>query len=173
MRIVEQSVSAGDRPIFDLAEFLSRPLFARLEHASVHGPRESPVWFHWDGTSVWIIGGASFPGNLRRDPRCALGIVDFDLATGRCQHVGMRGTAEVLPFEPAVARTIFRRYFGPDEADWDRRFDDVFDGSTDLELVRLTPETVVLRDQSYRPTRWARESEPTRQLRDSVRENLP
>ena len=57
-----------------------------------------------------------------------------------------------------MARTIFRRYFGPDEADWDRRFDDVFDGSAGLELVRFTPETVVVRDQSYRPTRWARGS---------------
>jgi hypothetical protein len=162
MRIVEQRVSAGDRPIFDLAEFLSRPLFAHLAHASEHGPRESPVWFHWDGAAVWIVGGESFPANLRRDPRCALGVVDFDPATGVCQHVGMRGTAEVLPFDPAVARTIFRRYFGPDEADWDRRFDDVFDGSAGLELVRITPETVVVRDQSYRPTEWAREGGPAR-----------
>ncbi len=155
MRVVEQSVSAGDGPVFDLDEFLSRPLFAHLAHASEHGPRESPVWFHWDGRAVWIIGGASFPANLRRDPRCALGIIDFDPATGLCQHVGMRGTAEVLPFDVAIARTIFRRYMGPDEADWDRRFDDVFDGSAGLELVRLTPDTVVVRDQSYRPPRWA------------------
>jgi hypothetical protein len=61
MRIVEQKVSAGDGPLFDLDEFLSRPLFAHLAHASEHGPRESPVWFHWDGASVWIIGGDSFP----------------------------------------------------------------------------------------------------------------
>jgi hypothetical protein len=56
-----------------------------------------------------------------------------------------------------VARAIFRRYMGPDEADRDRRFGDVFDGSAGLELVRFTPETVVVRDQSYRQTRWARE----------------
>jgi hypothetical protein len=160
MRIVEQNVSGSDRPIFDLAEFLSRPLFAHLAHASEHGPRESPVWFRWDGAAVWIIGGESFPDNLRRDPRCALGFVDFDPATGLCQHVGMRGTAEVLPFDPAVARAIFRRYMGPDEADWDRRFNDVFDGSADLELVRMTPATVVIRDQSYQPTRWAQERRP-------------
>jgi hypothetical protein len=83
--------------------------------------------------------------------------VDFDLRTGRCHHVGMRGVAAVLPFDPAVARTIFRKYFRPDEGDWDPRFGDVFDGSARLELVRFTPETVVVRDQSYRPTRWARE----------------
>jgi hypothetical protein len=156
MRIIDEKVSAGDRPLFDLGEFLSRPLFAHLAHASDNGPRESPVWFHWDGTAIWVVGGESFPANLRRDPRCALGVVDFDPATGLCQHVGMRGTADVRPFDVAVAWEFFRRYMGPDEADWDPRFDDVFDGSAGLDLVRFTPETVVVRDQSYRPTRWAR-----------------
>jgi hypothetical protein len=103
------------------------------------------------------MGHPRLPASLRREPRCAIGIIDFDPSVGLCQHVGMRGTAEVLPFDVAVARALFRRYMGPDEADRDRRFDDVFDGSAKLELVRFTPETVVVRDQSYRPTRWARE----------------
>ena len=160
MRIVEQTVSSGDRPLFDLDEFLARPLYAHLAHSAGGEPRESPVWFHWDGQAVWIIGGASFPTNLRREPRCALGIVDWGPATGKSHHVGMRGTAEVLPFDPAVARTILRKYFGPEEADWDRRFDDVFTNEHDLELVRFTPDTVVVRDQSYRPSRWASEQHP-------------
>ena len=37
MRIVEQTVSAGGA-IFDLAEFLARPLFAHLAHDSGRGP---------------------------------------------------------------------------------------------------------------------------------------
>jgi hypothetical protein len=157
MRIVEQTVSAGDRAIFDLDEFLSRALYAHLAHQSDQGPRESPVWFHWDGEGVWIIGGTSFPDNLKRDPRCALGIVDWDPATGRSQHVGIRGTAAVLPFDVALARTVFRKYFGPREEDWDPRFDDLFAGGHGLEMVRITPETVVMRDQSYRPTPWAQQ----------------
>ena len=155
MKIVEKSVSAGGREVFDLDEFLSRPLYAHLAHNSDEGPRESPVWFHWDGRAIWIIGGTSFPANLKRNPQCALGIVDWDPATGLSHHVGFRGKAEVLPFDGAMARTIFRRYFGPDEADWDRRFDDVFSGEPGVEMVRITPETVVIRDQSYKPTRWA------------------
>jgi hypothetical protein len=157
MNIVEQKVSAGDRPLFDLDEFLSRPLYAHLAHSSEHGPRESPVWFHWDGAALWIIGGTSFPENLKRDPRCAIGIVDWDPATGRSQHVGFRGRAEVLPYDGEMGRTIFRRYFGPDEDDWDRRFDDIRSGQVDAAMVRFTPETVVIRDQSYKPTRWASE----------------
>jgi Pyridoxamine 5'-phosphate oxidase len=157
MEIVEKKVSAGGREIFDLEEFLSRPLYAHLAHHSEEGPRESPVWFHDDGQALWIIGGTSFPENLKRDPRCALGIVDWDLATGLCQHVGLRGTAEVLPFDCGMARTIFRKYFGPEEGEWDHRFDDVFTGQHDLAMVRFTPETVVMRDQSYKPTRWAQD----------------
>ena len=157
MKIIESKVSAGDREIFELNEFLTRPLYAHLAHSSEQGPRESPVWFHWDGQAIWIIGGESFPKNLKRDPRCALGIVDFDLATGRSHHVGMRGVAEVLPYDVAMARTIFRRYFGLQEEDWDPRFDDVFSRESGLEMVRFVPETVVVRDQSYRPTPWARQ----------------
>jgi hypothetical protein len=157
MRIVEQKVSAGDTQIFELAEFLSRPLYAHLAHNSGDGPRESPVWFHWDGQAIWIIGGTTFPANLKRDPRCALGIVDWDPPTGRSHHVGIRGRADVLPFDIAMAKVIFRRYFGPDESAWDRRFDDVFTGEPGLELVRITPETVVVRDQSYKPTEWGRQ----------------
>jgi hypothetical protein len=56
---------------------------------------------------------------------------------------------------------IFRRYFGPDERDWDRRFDDVFSGALGCPIVRFTPEIVVMRDQSYRPTRWAQEGRRT------------
>ncbi len=157
MKIVERTVSAGGE-IFDLDEFLSRPLYAHLAHASEHGVRESPVWFHWDGAAIWIIGGTSFPANLRRDPRCALGIVDWDPASGRSHHVGMRGRAEVLAFDLAVAKTIFRRYFGPDEGAWDSRFDYAAAGDgNDLTIVRLTPDAVVVRDQSYAPTKWARE----------------
>jgi hypothetical protein len=154
MRVVDANVSAGDRAIFELDEFLSRPLYAHLAHNSEQGPRESPVWFHWDGQAIWIIGGTSFPTNLKWDSRCALGIVDWDPATGLTHHVGFRGRAEVLPFDRAMARTILRRYFGPDESDWDRRFDDVFTGELGLEMVRVIPETVVIRDQSYRPTRF-------------------
>jgi hypothetical protein len=157
MRIVEKTVSAGERDIFDLDEFLSRPLYAHLAHESDQGPCESPVWFHWDGRAIWIIGGRSFPTNLKRHPRCALGIVDWDLATGRSHHVGIRGRAEVLPFDPAMARAIFQRYFGPDENDWDRRFDDVFTGELSLEMVRIVPEAVVIRDQSYKPSAWAQQ----------------
>lgn len=149
MQIVEQRVTDPHFSLFDLEEFLTRPLFAHLATASEHGPRESPVWFLWDGEAVWIIGGESFPDTLRREPRCALGIVEFDRFTGRVQHVGFRGRAEVLPFRAEIGRAIMRKYLGPAEAEWDRRFEKIWTGETELPLVRIVPDTAVVREQSY------------------------
>jgi hypothetical protein len=149
MKIVEKKVDSGPRAIFELDEFLSRRLFAHLSTASEHGPRQSPVWFLWEGGALWIIGGESFPQNLRREPRCAIGIVDFDPASGALHHVGMRGTAAVESFNPEIARRIIQKYCGPVE-DWDPRFDDIRTGPCNLPMIRFTPETVVMRDQSYR-----------------------
>jgi hypothetical protein len=165
VKIVESKVSAGDREIFDLDEFLSRPLYAHLAHDSGDGPRHSPVWFHWDGRALWIIGGTTFPENLRREPRCAIGIVDWDPASGLSQHVGLRGRAEILEFDPAVARTVFNKYLGSDERGWDPRFREDIEGETGVPLVRFTPETVVVRDQSYKPPR-ARDGSVCQSRRD-------
>ena len=152
MQIIEKHVSAEDRAIFDLDEFLltarCTPTWPTRLGA---GAAESPVWFHWDGRALWFIGGTSFPANLLVEPRCAIGIVDWDPASGLSQHVGLRGRVEVLPFDNAVARTIFRKYFGPDEERWDPRFREDIEGESGVPLIRFTPETVVLRDESYKP----------------------
>ena len=76
--------------------------------------------------------------------------MDRGPATGLRQHVGLRGRAEVLAFDPAVARTIFKKDFGPDEERWDPRFREDIEGETGLPLIRFTPDTGVLRDQSYK-----------------------
>jgi hypothetical protein len=52
VRIVEQRVTNGEREIFELEEFLARPLFAHLTTSSELGARESPVWFYWDGEFI-------------------------------------------------------------------------------------------------------------------------
>lgn len=84
---------------FGLDEFLERPLFAHLATGSADGPRESPVWFLRKRGAIWLIGSSndSFPKRIVTEPRCAVGLVDFDLARGFLQHVGMRGEAHVCP----------------------------------------------------------------------------
>jgi Pyridoxamine 5'-phosphate oxidase len=141
-----------DRPVsVELDEFLARPLFAHLATSSDEGPRESPVWFLWEDGAIWIIGSRrsdTFPARLERDPRCAIGIVDFELERGLVHHVGMRGRAAIEPFDPDRARRLLARYVGGESDNWDRRFRDALADPDNL-LVRFVPETVVARDQSY------------------------
>lgn len=141
-----------DRPkSVDVDELLAQPLFAHLATASDEGPRESPVWFLWEGGAIWIIGSRradSFPARLKRDPACAIGIVDFDRKRGIIHHVGMRGQATIEPFDPQRARRLLARYLGDRSDTWDRRFRETLSDPDNI-LVRFVPETVVARDQSY------------------------
>ncbi len=151
-------VQAGDNFDVDetasrrlLEQVLARPLFAHLATASEQGPRESPVWFLWEEESLWIIGNHrtdTFPQRIEREPRCAIGIVDFDLATGFVQHVGFRGRARLEPHDEERMKRLLRRYLGEQEQRWDPRFLAVLD-DRDWVLVRFEPETAVVRDQSY------------------------
>ena len=141
-----------DRPrTVDLDEFLRLPLFAHLATNSEAGPRDSPVWFLWEDGAIWIIGSRrddSFPARIERDPRCAIGIVEFEPEGGLVRHVGMRGRASVERFDPERARRLLARYLGERVDDWDRRFRDTLDDRDNV-LIRFDPETAVARDQSY------------------------
>lgn len=133
-----------------LADLLSRPLFAHLATASDEGPRESPVWFLWEEGALWVIGNYrtdTFPRRIEREPRCAVGVVDFDPATGLVRHAGFRGRARLAPHDPGRMERLLGRYMGG-RAAWDSRFVQILDDE-DYIFVRFEPETVVVRDQSY------------------------
>jgi Pyridoxamine 5'-phosphate oxidase len=142
-----------DRPrSVDIDDFLARPLFAHLATASPAGPRDSPVWFLWEDDCIWIIGSRttdSFPARVEREQSCAIGVVDFDLTAGLVQHVGLRGRAALVPFDPARAHRLLCRYLGPNMVTWDDRFRATLEDAASV-LVRFEPETVVARDVSYR-----------------------
>ncbi|HEV2864170.1 MAG TPA: pyridoxamine 5'-phosphate oxidase family protein [Pyrinomonadaceae bacterium] len=134
-----------------MEEVLSRPLFAHLATASAEGPRESPVWFLWEGGALWIIGNRvtdSFPSRIERDERCAVGVVDFDAETGLVLHVGFRGRARLEGHDPARMERLLGRYMG-ERGRWDPRFVEILD-DPDYVFVRFEPETAVVRDQSYK-----------------------
>lgn len=82
---------------FDIDTVLCKPLMAHLSTVANGEPRDSPVWFVWEESSLWIFGtlGDSFIQRLKQEPRCAIGIVDFDLEKGILMHVGIRGTAKM------------------------------------------------------------------------------
>lgn len=131
-------------------DVLMRPLFAHLATASEHGPRESPVWFLWEDGAIWIIGNRetdSFPSRIAAEPRCALGIIDFDISKGVLQHVGIRGRASLAAHDRGRMEKVFRRYMG-ELRQWDSRFVKILD-DLNYVFIRLEPDTVVVRDQSY------------------------
>ncbi len=133
-----------------MKDVLMRPLFAHLATASEHGPRESPVWFLWEDGAIWIIGNRktdSFPGRIAADPRCALGIIDFNISKGLVQHVGFRGRARIEPHDSDRMKRVFSRYMG-EAAQWDSRFVNILNDPEYI-FVRLEPDTAVVRDQSY------------------------
>lgn len=133
-----------------MEEILARPLFAHLATGSERGPRESPVWFLWEEDALWIIGNYktdSFPKRIEKEPRCAIGIVQFDATTGLVQHVGFRGQASLEAHDAERMKRLLGRYMG--ELDnWDSRFVEILDDE-DYIFIRFEPETVVVRDQSY------------------------
>lgn len=134
-----------------MTEILARPLFAHLATQSGGGPRESPVWFLWEEDALWIIGNYrtdSFPKRIELEPRCAVGIVDYDASTGLVQHVGFRGRASLEPHDADRMKRLLSRYMGEIER-WDERFIEILD-DTDYIFIRLDPETAVVRDQSYK-----------------------
>jgi hypothetical protein len=133
-----------------IEDVLSRPLFAHLSTASDEGPRDSPVWFLWEDGALWIIGNRqtdSFPGRIAREPRCAVGVVEFDPSRGLVRHVGFRGRAYLEPHDAQRMTRLLGRYMG-ERAGWDARFVEILDDD-DYGFVRFVPEKAVARDQSY------------------------
>lgn len=149
MDVVENTLGAG------IGAFLARPLFGHLATQATDGPRESPVWYIWEDQTAWILGDDAtdtFPSRIAQTPACALGVVDYDVERGLVQHVGIRGQGSVEPFDRERAERLLARYLGPNVSKWDRRFSEYVSNPTETALlVRVEPETVVARDQSYAP----------------------
>ncbi|CAM3860932.1 pyridoxamine 5'-phosphate oxidase family protein [Vibrio aquimaris] len=144
MQIIEKSRN------LDLDEFLSQPLYAFLASESQDGPCCSPVWFLWEDGKIWIISvkGDSFSKRVAQQPKSAISIVDWDRASGKSIHAGLRGIANVHEFDSSRAERLLNKYLGNDKSKWNARFID-FQSNSENVFVCFEPEKVVLRDQSY------------------------
>lgn len=75
----------------------------RVATAGSRGPHVAPLWFWWDGTSVWlnsVVGSQRF-ADLARDPRVALVVDDGD-SFDTLRGVEVVGTAHVVGEVPRV-----------------------------------------------------------------------
>lgn len=139
----------------NLDEFLSRPLLAFLSTASEHGARGSVLWFIWEEGTLWMIleeGYNTVQDRVRLDPRVAVSITDFDPTTGLLQHVSIRGRGGLSPWDDDRASRLLRRYYRHLDgyATSPRPFGERVRGRLPMLFLRVTPESIVMRDQSYR-----------------------
>jgi hypothetical protein len=82
-------------------EFLARPLLARLATANpaTGQPHVVPLWYGWDGTSIWI---SSFRSTrkireLQKNPRCSI-VIDMAEEGKETKAVILEGEVELFLF---------------------------------------------------------------------------
>lgn len=125
--------------------FLARPLIARLATCIADEPRVLPMWFRWDGTSVWMETSPTFRNYevLKRNPRAAVAI-DESLGGLRLRAVIMRGDIEIIDGPDDVVREgvrrIYERYLDRDEMDGPG--EEMMTNSRHV-LLRLRPLTTI------------------------------
>jgi general stress protein 26 len=105
---------------FEIQEVLSKPLMAHLSTVEDGEPRDSPVWFLWEEPTLWIFGTFkdSFVKRLQAEPKCAVGIVEYDLEKGILKHVGVRGIASVSSCNKDRLMRFVAKYLGEDKQNW-------------------------------------------------------
>lgn len=134
-------------------EILALPLMANLATLASDGsPRNAPVWFHWEDTALWMLGGKDNASTMRisDDPRVAVEIVQYDNAGGVLRHLGFRGRATVEPMNPDLFRRLLTRYLGSETA-WNTWFIETVAciDHPDGRLIRLVPDTTFTNDVSF------------------------
>jgi nitroimidazol reductase NimA-like FMN-containing flavoprotein (pyridoxamine 5'-phosphate oxidase superfamily) len=97
--------------------FLNEPVLARIATVRGDWPHVVPMWFEWDGTSLWMETGLGFQKhrNLLANPHCA---VTIDITEGglRFKGVILEGNVELITepegFVRETATRIYRKYLG-------------------------------------------------------------
>ncbi|MBA2518776.1 MAG: pyridoxamine 5'-phosphate oxidase family protein [Chloroflexia bacterium] len=100
-----------------LNAFLSEPVLARIATIRGDWPHVAPMWFDWDGESIWMETGPGFQKriNLEANPHCAI-VIDTTEGGLRFKGVIMEGAAELIAepedFTRGIAARIYRKYLG-------------------------------------------------------------
>jgi PPOX class probable F420-dependent enzyme len=127
--------------------FLNKKLLARIAtvDADTLQPHVVPVWYGWDGESVWISSYSSTRKirELKKNPACSI-VVDVSEGEEGISAVLLEGKAELVTDPKDFLRDkiqwVYERYLGPEgvlEADPQEWLD-----SPENLLIKLTPEKV-------------------------------
>jgi nitroimidazol reductase NimA-like FMN-containing flavoprotein (pyridoxamine 5'-phosphate oxidase superfamily) len=89
----------------ELDEYLDGQLTCRVASNGTHGPHNAPLWFLWDGDSVWLysIVNSQRWHDLQADPRVAV-VVDSGQAWNELRGVEIQGRAVPEGEVPRVGR---------------------------------------------------------------------
>jgi hypothetical protein len=99
---------------------LSQPVLARIATANpkTNQPHVVPLWYLWDGASIWISGFRSTRKfrELLANPRCAILVEPADPKNSKIQGVLFEGVAEVITsphhLVEEMSTRIYLRYLG-------------------------------------------------------------
>ncbi len=135
---------------FEIDLILKKPLMAHLSTVEDGEPRDSPVWFLWEEGAVWVFGTTkdSFISRLKKEPRCAIGIVDFDLEKGTLLHVGIRGTSSTHDVNNELLQHFLKKYLGQNSKEWNQWFIENIVAPLN-QMVHITPKTIVAKNVSF------------------------
>jgi hypothetical protein len=124
-------------------EFLSTQHTCRVATTSPAGPHVTPLWFWWDGTSLWLnsVFGSQRWLDLERDPRVAV-VVDAGEDYSELRGVELRGRVEPVGEKPRNGEP------NPELEAIEPHYALKYRGATDLAYdgrhawLRLTPEKI-------------------------------
>ena len=126
--------------------FLEKPLIARMATADRYArPHVVPVWYAWDGTSIWISSFASTRkvAELRENPYLSISI-DVAEQNGATRAVILEGKSELITepreFVASQSYWIYKRYLG-DEGVLAKEPQSWIHDPENL-LIKLTPEDI-------------------------------
>ena len=116
----------------ELDEFLAVQRTCRVATVSPDGPHVTPLWFVWDGTSLWLysLSRSQRWTDLERDNRVAV-VIDTGTEYGELRGAELLGRAVTVGEVPrsgrpdetltAVESLFSRKYFGADAMYYDGR----------------------------------------------------
>ncbi len=135
---------------FQTETVLDKPLMAHLSTVENEEPRDSPVWFVWENSCIWVFGTNedSFIKRLEKNTNCAIGVVDFDLQKGILKHVGIRGSAKISEIDHNRLHRFLSKYLGTNSDEWNNWFIDNIANPLN-KMVQITPKTIVAKDVSF------------------------
>lgn len=133
-----------------LDAFLTEPHLARIATIRENQPHLVPMWFDWDGESLWMETGLGFQKhkNLMANPRC---VVAIDITEGGLRFKGaiLEGEVELitepLEFVRETAARIYLKYLGEEgiAAPTPRKMID-----SPHAIIRLRPSRIQTWDQT-------------------------